>query len=120
MKIPIRFQRRGLETQLIIDGPNATTQNVEIDLCRLIAQAHNWFEQLTSGEAFTVREIAAREQLNEYEIMRVLNLAFLSPRIVEDILDGRQADGVSIYPLGRLSSIPFVWAEQAELLENLQ
>lgn len=106
IKVPVPLQRRGVETKLIIDGPNATTQNLDTDLCRLIAQAHNWFEQLTSGEAFTVREIAAREQVNEHEITRVLHLAFLSPRIVEDILDGRQADGVSVYPLRRLSPIP--------------
>jgi len=119
IKVPVRMQRRGVETKLIIDDANATIRNVDTDLCRLIAQAHNWFEQLTSGEASTVREIAAREQVNEHEITRVLHLAFLAPRIVEDILDGRQADGVSVYPLRRLSSLPFDWAKQGELLENV-
>ena len=119
INVPVRMQRRGVETKLIIDGPNATKKNVDAELCRLIAQAHNWFEQLTSGEASTVREIATREQVNEHEITRVLHLAFLAPKIVEDILDGRQAEGVSVYPLRRLSSIPFDWAEQGELLENL-
>tara|TARA_R110000868_G_scaffold143571_1_gene361773 strand:- start:235 stop:1917 length:1683 start_codon:yes stop_codon:yes gene_type:complete len=120
INVPVRMQRRGVETKLIIDSPNATTLNVDTDLCHLIAQAHNWFEQLISGEASTVREIAAREQVNEHEITRVLHLAFLSPKIVEDILEGRQADGVSVYPLRRLSSIPFDWAKQVELLESLQ
>jgi site-specific DNA recombinase len=119
INVPVRMQRRGVETKLIIDGPNATTRNVDMDLCRLIAQAHNWFEQLTSGEVSTVREIALREQVNEHEITRVLHLAFLAPKIVEDILDGRQAEGVSVYPLRRLSSIPFDWVEQVEMLENL-
>ena len=70
---------------MIIDSPDAGTCNVDPGLCRLIAQAHSWFGQLTSGEACTVREIARREQINEHEITRVLHLAFLSPRIVEDI-----------------------------------
>jgi hypothetical protein len=72
INVPVRMQHRGVETKLIIDGPNANTRNVDADLCRLIAQAHHWFDQLTSGEATTVREIAAREQMNEHEITRVL------------------------------------------------
>jgi DNA invertase Pin-like site-specific DNA recombinase len=120
LNIPIRLQRRGVETKLIIESPGAEKRNFDIDLCRLIGQARTWFDLLTSGEASTVREIAKRENVNEHEITRVLHLAFLSPRIVEDILDGRQAEGVSVYRLRRLSSIPFDWAEQVELLENLQ
>jgi site-specific DNA recombinase len=120
INVPVRLQRRGVETKLIIDGPNAEQWHLDTDLCRLVAQAHHWFEQLTSGEASTVREIAAREQVNEHEITRVLHLAFLSPRIVEDILDGRQGEGMSVHRMRRLSSIPFNWSEQAELLENLR
>ena len=78
-----------------------------------------WFDRLASGEACTVREIAGREKINEHEIARVLHLAFLSPRIVEDIFKGRQAEDVTVYRLRRLSSLPFVWQEQAERLENL-
>jgi len=118
--VPVRLQRRGVEAKLIIDGPNAVTRNLDKDLCHLIARAHAWFGQLASGEASTVREIAKREGTNEHEITRVLHLAFLSPRIVEDILDGRQADTLSVYRLRRLSSIPFHWQEQAELLGNLR
>jgi hypothetical protein len=105
---------------MIIDSPNAGKRNVDADLCRLIAQAHLWFDQLSSGQASTVREIATRERVNEHEITRVLHLAFLSPQIVEEIIDGRQAEEVSVHRLRRLSSIPFNWAEQAELLKNLR
>ena len=85
IRVPIRLRRRGVETKMIIDSADAGTCDVDPDLCRLIAQAHLWFDQLTSGEACTVRQIARREMLNEHEISRVLHLAFLSPRIVEDI-----------------------------------
>ena len=105
---------------MIIDSPNADKRSVDADLCRLIAQARLWFGQLSSGQASTVREIATREQVNEHEITRVLHLAFLSPQIAEEIIDGRQAEKVSVHRLRRLSSIPFNWAEQAELLRNLR
>lgn len=116
----MRLQRRGVETKLIMDNPNAKIRNVDVDLCRLISQAHSWFSLLMSGQASTVREIALRENVNEHEITRVLHLAFLSPRIVESIMDGRQSEGTSVHRLRRLSSIPFDWVEQAELLEKLR
>ena len=56
-------------------------------------------DQLASGEACTARAIAGREKINEHEITRVLHLAFLSPRIVEDIFKGRQAEDVTVYRL---------------------
>ncbi len=119
IKVPIRMQRRGVETKLVIDGPNAKHRRVDPELCRLIGQSLCWFEQLTSGEAATVREIARREKVNEHEITRVLHLAFLSPKAVEGILDGRQAEDVTVYRMRRLPALPFDWREQAELLENL-
>ena len=120
IRVPVRLRRRGVETKMTIDSPDAGTCNVDPDLCRLIAQAHLWFDQLASGEACTAREIAGREKINEHEITRVLHLAFLSPRIVEDIFKGRQAEDVTVYRLRRLSSLPFAWQEQAERLENLE
>ena len=118
--VPIRLRRRGVETKMTIHSPNACKRNVDVHLCRLIAQAHLWFDQLSSGQASTVREIAMRERVNEHEITRVLHLAFLSPQIVEEIIDGRQAEEVSVHRLRRLSSIPYNWAEQAKLLKNLR
>ena len=97
IRVPVRLRRRGVETKMTIDSPDAGTCNVDPDLCRLIAQAHLWFDQLASGEACTAREIAGREKINEHEITRVLHLAFLSPRIVEDIFKGRQAEDVTVY-----------------------
>ena len=110
VRVPVRLRRRGVETKMIIDSPDAGTCNVDPDLCRLIAQAHLWFDQLASGEACTVREIAGREKINEHEITRVLHLAFLSPRIVEDIFKGRQGGRrdrlsaeTSVFPAIRLA-----------------
>jgi hypothetical protein len=50
---------------------------------------------------------------------RVLQLAFLSPKIIEDILSGRQGEGISIHHLRRFGSLPLDWADQAKLLNNL-
>lgn len=117
--IPIRLQRRGVETKLIIEGPNANNNTPDPGLCRLIAQARHWFDQLASGDAASVRDIAKRDHVNENEIARILPLAFLAPKIVEDILNGRQAGGVSVYRLRRLPSLPMDWEDRAKILNNL-
>ena len=70
----LKARAAGLSAQLS-NGP--LEEHVDPDLCRLIAQAHLWFDQLASGEACTVREIAGRKKINEHEITRVLHLAFL-------------------------------------------
>jgi len=119
INIPVRLRRRGVETKLLIESPGSRVRFEDMGLCRLVAQSHLWFEQLARGEASTVREIAKREQVNEHEITRVLQLAFLSPKIIEDILSGRQGEGMSAHHLRRFGSLPLDWADQATLLKIL-
>ena len=117
--IPIRLRRRGIERKLIIEGPDASGVFLDRNLCRLIAQARHWFSLLATGKVSSVREISKLDSVNENEITRSLPLAFLAPKIVEDILDGRQTETLTAYRLKRLSSLPLDWQKQAKLLENL-
>jgi site-specific DNA recombinase len=117
--VPVRLQRRGVETKLIIENSQSKVRDINLELCNMVAQAHHWFDQLSSGEVATVREIATNERVNEHEITRVLHLAFLSPKIVGSIFNGRQGEEITVHRLRRLSSIPYDWTEQANLLENL-
>lgn len=88
----------------------------DTDLCQLIAQARFWFDQLASGEAGSVKEIADREKVFDTEITRVLPLAFLALEIVEDILNGRQPETLIVKGLKRLNPLPTDWHEQKKRL----
>jgi len=114
----IRFQRRGVESKIVIEGPDSDNIFFGKNLCRLIAQARFWFDQLATGEISSVREISRRNRVNKNEITRALPLAFLSPQIVEDILKGKQAQNLTAYGLKRLSPLPMNWEDQAKLLSN--
>jgi hypothetical protein len=46
----ITLQRKGIEAKLVITGHSSGRQS-DPDLCRLIAQARHWFDQMASGEA---------------------------------------------------------------------
>ena len=73
-------------------------------------------QQLQSGPAATVVEIAKAEALDDGEISRVLPLAFLAPDIVEAILDGRQPFNLTARDLKRLKPLPTSWVHQRQVL----
>ena len=115
LKIAIKLQRKGVEAKLVIAGATKTRQP-DPDLCQLIAKARNWFDQLASGEVKSVKEIAECEEIFDTEITRVLPLAFLAPEIVEDILTGRQPEGLNVRRLSRLNPLPTDWQTQKKRL----
>jgi len=117
--VPIRLQRRGVESKIIIKGPGSDNPFLDQNLCHLIAQARLWFDQLASGEVLSVRELSTRHHVNENEITRTLPLAFLAPGIIEDILNGQQPENITAYRLKRLSPLPLDWSDQAEILKTL-
>ena len=65
---------------------------------------------LETGAVVTIREIAAAEKINESYVGRVLRLTLLAPEIVEAILDGRQAPGMTLPVLMR--PFPAEWDGQ--------
>ncbi|MCF8466000.1 MAG: hypothetical protein K9G33_01215 [Sneathiella sp.] len=114
--LSVTLQRKGVGAKLVIAGHADRHRKVDPDLCRLIAQARYWFDQLASGEAGSVREIAKREKVFDTEITRVLPLAFLAPSIIEDILTGRQPEMLNVKSLKRKSPLPTDWNEQRKRL----
>ena len=115
LEIAIKLQRKGVEAKLVIAGATKAHQP-DPDLCQLIANARNWYDQLALGEARSVKEIAEREKAFDTEITRILPLAFLAPEIIEDILAGRQPEGLNVRRLSRLNPLPTDWREQKKRL----
>ena len=115
LNFPITLQRKGVEAKLVIAGQSSGRQP-DPDLCRLIATARNWFDQLATGDARSVKEIAEKEKVFDTEITRVLPLAFLAPSIVEDILNGRQSETLNVKSLKRINPLPTDWNEQRKRL----
>ena len=49
-------------------------------------RAHRWFDELSTGKASSLAEIAAREGLAVRYVGRLIRLGFLAPDIVESIV----------------------------------
>jgi len=118
--VPVTLRRRGVEAKLVIAGNDNDQRQPNHPLCQLIAMARHWYDQLASGGASSVRAIAKRDGLVESEVTRILPLAFLSPRIIESVLEGRQPEGMNVERLKRLSPLPGDWKTQAKLVENFR
>jgi hypothetical protein len=65
---------------------------------------------LETGRYGTIDELAAAEKINSSYVSRLLRLTLLAPDIVEAILDGRQAEGVTLP--GLMEPFPVEWERQ--------
>src|SRR5207253_5421115 len=59
-------------------------------LIKAIARGRGWFEELASGRARSLQDLAKRDAISRRYIRRLVDLSFLSPELVLVILQGRQ------------------------------
>jgi len=110
---PFQMRKRGVETKLIFsEAPTGRDEK----LIRNIAKAHHWFAQIKSGKTFT--EIATSEGASKRRIQQMIDLAFLAPDIVRDVLDGTQPIGFTS-DWYKQHGLPSDWAAQRQLLATL-
>jgi hypothetical protein len=109
VEAPIRIARRGVETRLVIEGNDAAERDPDPALVKAVARGHAWFEDLVSGRAKSIADIAEREGVTGRYVARLLDLAFLPPSVVEDIVAGRQPVEMTAETLSRAER-PLVWA----------
>ena len=113
----VAFKRRGVETKLVLPGRAQRTQSSRSDpaLIKAIARGRAWFEELATGRARSLQELAKRDGITRRYIRRLVGLAFLSPQLVEAILQGRQSVELTATRLTELD-LPLDWTEQHKLL----
>ena len=80
-------------------------------LLTAIAKARAWMNDLAEGRAESFEEIARREAKVERHIRNLAVLAFVSPRLIEAIANGRAPFDLTVTALAR--DLPVSWAEQA-------
>jgi hypothetical protein len=108
-----QIRKRGVETKIILaDLPTGQDNRL---ICN-IAKAHSWFEQMKSGKSFD--EIANAEQTSKRRVQQMIDLAFLAPDIVRDVLEGKQPVGFTSDWCLR-HTLPSDWDEQRNLVQSL-
>ncbi len=114
LTIPIRLARRGSELKLVLaDRPET---NRDRNLIGRLAKGYLWFEQLRTGAATSLAEIAEREGITVPMVRRACDLAFLSTDMIEAILAGEQPVEINTEAFKVSYPLPIGWEEQRRVL----
>ncbi len=115
LHIQTRLYRTGHDLRLVVNnGPTGNEAGiVDKALVKLIVRGRRWYEQLTTGQRSSLREIAQTEKLDERYVSRILYGSLLAPDIIEKILRGQQPVAFTVKSLKRLP--PLDWNEQRRL-----
>ena len=92
-EIPMTFRRRAGKAVIVLPNGERAVERREalIDnvMVKLIARGHRWHRQLFDGTHASIADIAKSENISPSFVSRTLRLAYLSPALVEAILDGK-------------------------------
>ena len=115
-EIPMTFRRRAGKAVIVLPNGERAVERREalIDnaMVKLIARGHRWHRQLFDGTHASIADIAKSENINPSFVSRVLRLAYLSPTIVEAILDGNYPAHLTMQRL--IAPFPMEWGRQRE------
>ena len=100
--------RKGLKHRP--DHARAMNDADRISLLTTIARSKSWIDELLRDPSLDFAAIAHRENLAERHVRVLAPLAYLSPRIVEAIADGRAPAGLAFRRIAR--DLSLAWAEQ--------
>ena len=91
IRVPVQLKPQAGGTAIVtLDGSAPRSARIDRALIRAIVRANHWRELLESGEVRTAYDLARHEACRVSYVQRHLSLAFLSPQVVEAIIDGRQ------------------------------
>ena len=111
--VSVKIRRRGVEMRLVLDGRAELARKADPALLKAVARARRWFEEITSGRVRSSAEIARREALPKGYVAALMRLAFLSPALVEAIVEGSTPEGINLQRLVRSRvALPLLWLEQ--------
>jgi DNA invertase Pin-like site-specific DNA recombinase len=115
----VDYRHRGVGTKLLLPGLGQQSQELRCDpaLIKVIARGRAWFEELATGRARSLQDLANRDGITRRYIRRLVDVAFLSPELVEAILQGRQPVKLTATRLTELD-LPLDWTEQHKLLAS--
>ena len=110
MKIRRRPGRKTIVTPVVDGLPTHTTTRADPALLKALARAFRYQRMLDDGRYASISEMAAAEKLDRGYLGRLLQLTLLAPDLVEAIVEGRQAEGVTLPRL--MEQFLTEWAEQ--------
>ena len=111
IECPFRRLRQGRAVRLVVGDTNITTDASRQAILKAIARARRWYEQLTTGEASSIAQLAAMHGVSPRFVHMQMKLVPLSPQSIEAMMTRPDSLPLSLDDL--LTRIPMKWSEQA-------
>jgi site-specific DNA recombinase len=111
-RVPLVIRQKGQETRIALPGRPEIDTGRQPGLVRAIARGREWWQKLLDGTS--LQELCEQSGVSDRYIQRLLPLAFLSPRIVTDIVEGKYPSDLTLDRL--LGSLKLDWREQAKAI----
>jgi hypothetical protein len=117
--VPLHIRNRNGRPKILPpdDGQRVESRGQQPHVLRAVARAWNWRQQLESGTATTIQDIAAAEKVSDRFISRMLRLAYLSPEVLEQLLIRRVPPAVTLNDMAAVAERP--WVEHLEVVFGL-
>jgi len=114
LSVPIRIKRRsGRSLVTLPNGETVTPRSWDTGptpLQTALARGHRWLAMLESGEVKSLRELAAREGIDNSYVSRMVNLTTLAPEIIAAILEDALPEHLTLFDLA--VDPPALWEDQ--------
>ncbi len=116
-EIPMTFRRRGGKAVIVMpDGSRGIERRealIDNAMVKLLARGHRWHRKLFNGTHASIEDMAKSENISPSFVSRILRLAYLSPTVVEAILDGKYPAHLTMKDL--MEPFPMDWACQEKI-----
>jgi CheY-like chemotaxis protein len=115
LELPLPTRKPFRETKLRLEATSQRESDIDRALIKLLREAHQVRQLVLAAPSESLNVIAAREGRCRKQMAKLLRLSWLSPRIVEAVVDDRLADRFDRRHLLEMA-VPSSWADQHELL----
>ena len=84
-----------------------------VALIKSIARGREWLDEIVTGAAPSVEQIAARQKCSVRHVNMTISMAFIAPALVQAAVEGRLPRGIGV---ASLRDAPAEWTEQFKRL----
>ena len=114
--IPLSIRKKNGRPKILPPADHASTEARMQDahVLRAIARAWNWRRRIERGEASTIADIAAADNVSDRFVSRMMRLAYLAPEVLEKLLIHSIPPALSLNDLMAVAERP--WAEQTNVV----
>ena len=112
------FQTRrcGIETRIVLGGIASPEAHLDQNLIAAVNRSFRWWKLLTEEDGWSIQKLAKLDHMDASDVTRFLPLAFISPHIVEAILNGQQPVDLTLERFKKMGPMPMSWKAQAMTL----